>query len=193
MKVYQQQDIDVEPPRLADDEYLEDTMQHMRQMENETLPDDPFINMQKKISCDMRTKLIDYLIEVHTELCLLPDTLFLAVNLLDRYCSKEVVDVEHYQLIGCVTLRIAAKYWDKQDHIHELNNNMCYKLYNARMFNQMEMNILDTLDWIIGHPTISSFLQLMVAEKNDDWEVGQLAAYLCKATLRHRDSITALR
>ncbi|KAI3587062.1 cyclin-like protein, partial [Fusarium oxysporum f. sp. albedinis] len=193
MMARQRQDIiGVELSRLAGDEYLEDIMQHMRQMEDETLPDASLIDMQREIQWFMRPYLIDFLIEAHAAFGLLPETLFLTVNLLDRYCSKRVVYKQHYQLVGCAALLIAAKYGDKKDRvpqIHELNN-MCCGLYDAGMFTQMEMHVLNTLDWIIGHPTVDFFSQLMVAEEGDDQEVAHMAAYLCEIALYHRDFVS---
>ena len=63
----------------------------------------------------MRPYLVDFLIEAHAAFQLLPETLFLAVNLLDRYCSKRVVYKRHYQLVGCAALLIAAKYGDRKE------------------------------------------------------------------------------
>ncbi|KAK2926491.1 Cyclin-like [Fusarium oxysporum f. sp. vasinfectum] len=172
--------IGVELSRLVGYEYLEDIMQHMRQMEDETLPDVSLIDMQKDIQWPMRPYLIDFLIEAHAAFGLLPETLFLTVNLLDRYCSKRVVYKQHYQLVGCAALLIAAKYCDKKDRvpqIHELNN-MCCGLYEAGMFTEMEMHVVNTLDWAIG-PTTVEFSQLMVAEKGYDQEVAHVATYPC--------------
>ncbi|KAF4982638.1 hypothetical protein FZEAL_1787 [Fusarium zealandicum] len=187
-----QDEVAGELSRLAGDEYLEDIMLHMRQMEDETLPDASLIDMQREIQWFMRPYLIDFLIEAHAAFALLPETLFLTVNLLDRYCSKRVVYKQHYQLVGCAALLIAAKYGDKKDRvpqIHELNN-MCCGLYDAGMFTQMEMHVLNTLDWIIGHPTVDFFSQLMVAEEGDDTEVENMAAYLCEIALYHRDFVS---
>ncbi|KAI5462153.1 cyclin-like protein [Mariannaea sp. PMI_226] len=178
--------------RLAGDEYLEDIMQHMRQMEDETLPDATLIDMQREIQWFMRPYLIDFLVEAHAAFALLPETLFLTVNLLDRYCSKRVVYKQHYQLVGCAALLIAAKYGDKKDRvpqIHELNN-MCCGLYDSGMFTQMEMHVLNTLEWAIGHPTVDFFSQLMVAEEGDDREVENMAAYLAEIALYHRDFVS---
>lgn len=189
----QRQDIIAgELSRLAADEYLEDVMQHMRHMEDETLPDASLIDMQREIQWFMRPYLIDFLIEAHAAFALLPETLFLTVNLLDRYCSKRVVYKQHYQLVGCAALLIAAKYGDKKDRvpqIHELNN-MCCGLYDAGMFTQMEMHVLNTLDWAIGHPTVDFFSQLMVAEEGDDNDVDNMAAYICEIALYHRDFVS---
>ncbi|GAB0134145.1 hypothetical protein EsDP_00002528 [Epichloe bromicola] len=178
--------------RLAGDEYLEDIMQHMRQMEDETLPDASLIDMQREIQWFMRPYLIDFLVEAHAAFALLPETLFLTVNLLDRYCSKRVVYKQHYQLVGCAALLIAAKYGDKKDRvpqIHELNN-MCCGLYDAGMFTQMEMHVLNTLEWTIGHPTVDFFSQLMVTEEHDDGEVELMAHYLSEIALYYRDFVS---
>lgn len=141
----------------------------------------------------MRPYLIDFLIEAHAAFALLPETLFLTVNLLDRYCSKRIVHKQHYQLVGCAALLIAAKYGDKKDRvpqIHELNN-MCCGLYDAGMFTQMEMHVLNTLEWTIGHPTVDFFSQLMIMEDGDDQEVEHMSAYLCEIALYHRDFVSS--
>ncbi|EAQ93448.1 hypothetical protein CHGG_01683 [Chaetomium globosum CBS 148.51] len=178
--------------RLACDEYLEDIMQHMRHMEDETLPDANLIDMQREIQWFMRPYLIDFLIEAHSAFSLLPETLFLTVNLLDRYCSKRVVYKQHYQLVGCAALLIAAKYGDKKDRVPQINelNNMCCGLYDAGMFTQMEMHVLNTLDWNIGHPTVDFFTQLVAAEERDSREVEHMAAYICEIALYHRDFVS---
>jgi hypothetical protein len=161
-------------------------------LQDVTLPDASLIDMQRQIQWFMRPYLIDFLIEAHAAFGLLPETLFLTVNLLDRYCSKRVVYKQHYQLVGCAALLIASKYDDKKDRvpqIHELNN-MCCGLYDAGMFTQMEMHVLNTLGWAIGHPTVVFFAQLMVAEEGDDQEVTHMAAYLCEIALYHRDFVS---
>lgn len=178
--------------RLASDEYLEDIMQHLRHMEDETLADANLIDLQREIQWFMRPYLIDFLVEAHACFSLLPETLFLAVNLLDRYCSKRVVYKQHYQLVGCAALLISAKYGDKKERvpqIHELNN-MCCGLYDPGMFTQMEMHVLNTLDWTIGHPTVDFFMQLLVAIERDDTEVEHMSAYLCEIALYHRDFVS---
>jgi hypothetical protein len=178
--------------RLAHDEYLEDIMEHVRQMEEETLPDANLIDMQREIQWFMRPYLIDFLIEAHAAFALLPETLFLTVNLLDRYCSRRVVYKQHYQLVGCAALLIAAKYGDKKDRvpqIHELNN-MCCGLYDAGMFVQMEMHVLNTLEWNVGHPTVDFFAKLMATEEGDSTEVQHMAMYLAEIALYHRDFVS---
>ena len=58
----------------------------------------------------MRTVLVDWLIEVHLKFKLLPETLYLTVNLIDRYLALESVSRKRLQLIGVTAMLIASKY-----------------------------------------------------------------------------------
>lgn len=58
----------------------------------------------------MRMILVGWLIEVHLKFKLLPETLFLTVNLIDRYCEKKYVQRTNYQLLGVTAMLIASKY-----------------------------------------------------------------------------------
>ncbi|KAH8816421.1 cyclin-like protein [Xylogone sp. PMI_703] len=180
--------------RQACESYMEDIIQHMQQMEEETLPDVASIEIQQEIQWFMRPYLIDFLIEAHAAFQLLPETLFLAVNLLDRYCSRRVVYKRHYQLVGCASLLIAAKYGDKKERvpmIRELKS-MCCSLYDEEMFTQMEWHVLNTLDWTIGHPTVDSWLQIALMEgpEYEDIEVEHMALYICEIALYHKDFVS---
>lgn len=142
----------------------------------------------------MRPYLVDFLIEAHAAFQLLPETLFLAVNLLDRYCSKRVVYKRHYQLVGCAALLIAAKYGDRKERvpmIRELKS-MCCSLYDEDMFTQMEWHVLNTLEWIIGHPTVDTWLQIIMKDSPnlEDIEVEHMSWYICEIALYHKEFVS---
>jgi hypothetical protein len=159
--------------------------------QDETLADVASIDIQQEIQWFMRPYLIDFLIEAHAAFQLLPETLFLAVNLLDRYCSRRVVYKRHYQLVGCAALLIAAKYGDKKERVPMIKElkSMCCSLYDEEMFTQMEWHVLNTLDWVIGHPTVDTWMQLSLKETNDDLEVEHMALYLSEIALYHKDFV----
>ncbi|RJE17129.1 G1 S-specific cyclin, partial [Aspergillus sclerotialis] len=137
-----------------------------------TLPDVESIDIQTEIQWFMRPYLLDFLIEAHAAFQLLPATLFLIINILDRYCSKRVVYKRHYQLVGCAALLVAAKYGDKKDRVPTIKElkSMCCSLYDDDMFTQMEWHVLQTLGWTMGHPTADSFLQIAVLDTPDEPE-----------------------
>lgn len=51
-----------------------------------------YMERQEDINEKMRAILIDWLIEVHLKFKLVPESLFLTVNLIDRYLEKETVN-----------------------------------------------------------------------------------------------------
>ena len=56
----------------------------------------------------MRAILIDWLVEVHLKFKLMPETLFLTHNLIDRFLSKKVVTRKNLQLVGVTAMRRRA-------------------------------------------------------------------------------------
>ena len=58
----------------------------------------------------MREILVDWLVEVHLKFKLLPETLYLTVNLIDRFLEKQNVMRNKLQLVGVTAMLIASKY-----------------------------------------------------------------------------------
>lgn len=156
------------------------------------MPDINSIEIQTEIQWYMRPYLLDFLLEAHHAFQLLPETLFLAVNLLDRYCSKRVVYKRHYQLVGCAALLIAAKYGDRKERVPTIRElkSMCCSLYDDDMFTQMEWHVLQTLNWIVGHPAVTSFLETALAQTEYDVEVDHMAQYISELALYHKEFVS---
>lgn len=57
----------------------------------------------------MRAVLLDWLVDVHLKFKLLPETLFLTVNLIDRYLEKVSISRKILQLVGVSAMFIASK------------------------------------------------------------------------------------
>ncbi|KAI9841612.1 MAG: hypothetical protein M1837_000519 [Sclerophora amabilis] len=178
--------------RLASDELLDDVLEHMDTMEGETLPDVASIDIQTEIQWFMRPYLLDFLIEAHTSFKLLPETLFLAVNLLDRYCSRRIVYKRHYQLVGCASLLIASKYGDVKENIPSVRElkTMCCALYDDDMFTQMEWHVLQTLNWTVGSPTVDGFLKIALLDAPFDPHVEHMALYISEIALFAKDFVS---
>jgi hypothetical protein len=182
-------------------EYSEDILAHIRKMQQITMADANLMDLQPEVEWHMRPYLLDFLIDSHLSLRLQPSTLFLAVNLIDRYCSKRVVFKKHYQLVGCTALWIASKYQDKKSRIPTITDlkQLCCGAYEEDMFVQMEGHVLNTLDWTVGHPTIDAFLDFFLDEEeavidantgaNNDVVIKHVARYICEQALFHRSFI----
>ncbi|KAK9360047.1 cyclin-like protein [Lipomyces starkeyi] len=180
---------DIERRQVAkmEDEYKDEIAAHQKAMEMTTVPDVNMMDLQPELEWHMRPYLLDFLVESHLSLRLQPQTLFLAVNLIDRYCSRRVVFKKHYQLVGCAALWIAAKYEDKKDRVPTVRELkvMCCDAYEEDMFVQMEGHVLSTLEWTIGHPTVDTFLR-QILRCNCYPSLEHLALYLCEISLFHK-------
>jgi cyclin B len=72
-------------------EYATMVCKHMIKTESENCAKIGYMVKQNDINEKMRAILVDWLIEVHYKFKLLPETLFLTINLIDRYLEKEVI------------------------------------------------------------------------------------------------------
>ncbi|KAJ8656479.1 hypothetical protein O0I10_007802 [Lichtheimia ornata] len=94
-------------------EYEEDIFDHLRKSEITTLGSPMYASndpLENEITWKMRGVLIDWVVEVHYLFQLLPETLFLAVNIIDRFLTKRSVSVGKLQLVGLAALFIATKF-----------------------------------------------------------------------------------
>ena len=83
---------------------------HFREKELETSVSPTYMRQQAHINEKMRAILIDWLVEVHLKFKLVPETLYLTVNLLDRYLLGSPVERSNLQLVGVSALLLASKY-----------------------------------------------------------------------------------
>lgn len=90
-------------------EYDDEIFNHLRMIESRPDRIDPnWADSQLDLDWTMRTQLVDWMVEVHTNFGFIPETLFSAVDLLDRFMSRKRVGVEKFQLVGITCLNIAC-------------------------------------------------------------------------------------
>ncbi len=75
-------------------EYAVEIFEYLRDLECNSIPNPQYMSHQDDLEWKTRGILIDWLIEVHTRFHLLPETLFLAVNIIDRFLSEKVVQLD---------------------------------------------------------------------------------------------------
>jgi hypothetical protein len=150
------------------------------------------MDMQPELQWQMRTCLIDFLIEVHLTFRLRPETLYLTSNIVDRYVSKRVVYKKHYQLVGCAALWIAAKFEDAKERVPSVLDlkTICRDAYEPSAFVQMEGHVLATIGWIVGHPTAESWLRIACCgDVFEDTQTQHVARFLMEVTLFYREYV----
>jgi len=103
--------------------------------------------------------LIDWLIDVHYKFQLKPQTLFLTINILDRYLSSTCISRKNLQLIGVTSLLIASKFEDiyspETKDISKITDNT----YSISKITHMEGKIVQKLDFNFLVTSPLSFLE----------------------------------
>ena len=114
---------------------------------------------QKEINERMRAILVDWLIEVHLKFKLREDTLFLTINLMDRYLEKREVAKGELQLVGATAMFVACKF--EEIHPPELQDFVYVtdKAYTNSDFIRMEEMMLKTLNYAVIVVTPNTLLR----------------------------------
>lgn len=142
---------------LAVVEYVEDLYNFYKLAEDESRVQD-YMGMQPDINEKMRAILVDWLIEVHYKFELRPETLYLTINIIDRFLSVKVVPRKELQLVGIGSMLIACKY--EEIWAPEVNDfvQISDKAYVREQVLAMEKAILGKLEWYLTVPTPYMFL-----------------------------------
>ncbi|BAT78675.1 Cyclin-A1-1 G2/mitotic-specific cyclin-A1-1 [Vigna angularis] len=140
-----------------------DIYKHLRASEAKKRPSTDFMErIQKDINPSMRAILIDWLVEVAEEYRLVPDTLYLTVNYIDRYLSGNVMNRQRLQLLGVASMMIASKY---EEICAPQVEEFCYitdNTYFKEEVLQMESAVLNFLKFEMTAPTVKCFLRRFV-------------------------------
>ncbi|PWY80620.1 A/B/D/E cyclin [Aspergillus heteromorphus CBS 117.55] len=173
---------DLDDPLMAA-EYVVDIFEYLKDLELETLPNPDYIEHQPDLEWKMRGILVDWLIEVHTRFRLLPETLFLAVNLIDRFLSAEVVALDRLQLVGVAAMFIASKYEEVlSPHVANFSH-VADETFSDKEILDAERHILATLEYNMSYPNPMNFLRRISKADNYDIQTRTLGKYLMEISL----------
>ncbi|XP_051124218.1 putative cyclin-A3-1 [Andrographis paniculata] len=173
--------------------YAPDIYEYLRQMEMELKrrPSPDYMEtVQKDATVSMRGVLVDWLVEVSEEYNLLPDTLFLTVSYIDRFLSVNAISRKRLQLLGVSSMLIASKYEEIDPPQIE---DFCYitdYTYKREEVIKMEADVLKSLRFEMGNPTVKTFLRSFTRIAQQDHEVSDLqleflCSYLAELSLLH--------
>ncbi|KAG9146482.1 hypothetical protein Leryth_011772 [Lithospermum erythrorhizon] len=95
---------------LAVVEYIDDLHVYYMKAESSSCVEPEYMTKQFDINERMRGILIDWLIEVHYKFELMDETLYLTVNLIDRFLAIQNVVRKKLQLVGLTAMLLACKY-----------------------------------------------------------------------------------
>lgn len=164
-------------------EYVQEIYSYLHDMEVKYSVQPSFLKSHSSTP-RMRQVLINWLVEVHINFAFLPETLHLAVAILDRYLQADkTVGHNNLQLVGVTALYLAGKY--EEMYVPELSDFEYVVDYGFKkdQILKMEVKILHKLDWCLGRPLSIHFLRRYSKVANVQAEHHTLGKYLLELAL----------
>lgn len=164
-------------------EYVVEIFEYLKKLEVDTKPNAEYMEHQEDLEWKMRGILVDWLIEVHTRFHLLPETLFLAVNIIDRFLSTKVVQLDRLQLVGVTAMFIASKYEEVlSPHVANFRHVADDGFSEAEILSA-ERYVLTALNYDLSYPNPMNFLRRISKADNYDIQTRTLGKYLMEISL----------
>ncbi|KAB1204537.1 Cyclin-A2-1 [Morella rubra] len=169
--------------------YARDIYSNMRVAELDSRPVTDYMEkLQRDITPSMRGILIDWLVEVSEEYKLVSDTLYITVNLIDRFLSENYIEKTRLQLLGVTCMLIASKY---EEICAPGVEEFCIITDNTYMRGEvlkLESQVLNFLHFQLSVPTTKTFLRRFIQAAQASCalpsvELEFLANYLAELTL----------
>ncbi|KAK4158202.1 cyclin-like protein [Chaetomidium leptoderma] len=173
---------DIDDPLMVA-EYANDIFEYLRDLECKSVPNPQYMSHQDDLEWKTRGILVDWLVEVHTRFHLLPETLFLAVNVVDRFLSEKVVQLDRLQLVGITAMFIASKYEEVlSPHIANFRHIADDGFTEAEILSA-ERFVLATLNYDLSYPNPMNFLRRISKADNYDIHSRTVGKYLMEISL----------
>uniref|UniRef100_A0A0R0K3P9 B-like cyclin n=1 Tax=Glycine max TaxID=3847 RepID=A0A0R0K3P9_SOYBN len=176
-----------------DESYDFEIFEYLHAMERKRRPMIDYVEkVQKQVTTTMRAILVDWLVEVAEEYKLLPDTLHLSVSYIDRFLSVSPVSKSRLQLLGVSSMLIAAKYEEVDPPRVDAFCNITDNTYHKAEVVKMEADILKTLKFEMGNPTVNTFLRRFADVASENQKIEFLIGYLAELSLLDYDCLIFL-
>ncbi|ODM98034.1 G2/mitotic-specific cyclin-B3 [Orchesella cincta] len=151
-----------------------------------------YLEKQVELNKNMRSILVDWMVEVQESFEMNHETLYLAVKLVDLFLGRTLVKRDKLQLVGTTALYIAAKYDERCPPVIDDFCYICDDAYSQKDVIQMEEKLLKTLKFDIGMPLSYRFLRRYARVAKLDMETLTLARFILEMSLMDYDFIDGL-
>jgi len=173
-------------------EYCADSMSYWRKTEVTFQANPRYMKRQPQIDSEMRSTLVDWMVEVGEEFKLKNETLALSIAYTDRFLSVMSCSRDKLQLAGVTAMFIASKYEEIYPPQALEFVNLTDNTYNTKQLIKLERSMLKALKFRCSQPTSLSFLMHLLKEydalfRSSDPEnmmtLENLSQYLLELTL----------
>lgn len=168
-------------------EYAAEIHTYLREMEVKSRPKAGYMKKQPDITNCMRAILVDWLVEVGEEYKLQNETLYLAVNYIDRFLSSMSVLRGKLQLVGTAAMLLASKFEEIYPPEVAEFVYITDDTYTKKQVLRMEHLVLKVLSFDLAAPTINQFLTQYFLQQSVNKKVESLAMYFGELSLVDSD------
>jgi len=142
------------------------------------MPNPKYMNYQKDLKPHMRGILGEWLIGIHKGMRMVPETLFIAMNLIDRFLSVRAISIEKVQLVGVVCFLIASKYEEICAPSIKMMLDFSAKTSTAEEIKEAEKYVLKSVKYNLSYSSPITFLRRISKADGFDAQSRTLAKYL---------------
>ena len=148
-----------------------------------------YMEKQSDINVTMRKILVDWLVDVASKFKFKTRTLYLSVNIIDRFLSKKNVARGKLQLVGICGIMIAAKY--EEIYIPNVSEFVIISAnaYTIDELLRMERVMLNVIDFNMGVITIPILLSCYNKYMDLNTNVKFLSEYICEVSILELDYV----
>lgn len=142
-----------------------------------------YLSRQPHINEKMRAILVDWMVDVSQKFKLQPQSLFIAVNLVDRYLDRRPIERSRLQLAGVAALMIVGKYEEIYPPLLKDYVGVCDCTYTPEEIVAMEGEMLIALEFDLCFPVSLVILQFIRAFVELDERVYSFCHYLLESAM----------
>jgi len=167
-------------------EYMNKIYYNLLKEEDEGIVPKPkynYMKEQKEINEQMRSILIDWIIDVHYKFGFTDETLFMTVLIIDRYLTVKQITRAKLQLLGITAMMIACKHEEidlpKVDDFTYITDNA----YVKDEVLKMENDVLKELNFNLLYPSQIKFFEYLSIHFGFDKKKHMMGKYLMESFL----------
>lgn len=172
--------------------YAEDVFEHLLALEREQCIRPGFLCVQENIRDPERADLADWLCQLRERLDCEEETVYLAVNLMDRYLQDVPTSVDQLYVLGAAAFFSAAKYEEQSPPTVDQLAQLVPSAFSRPDLLAMERSVLATVDWCLGWPSPLHFLRIYAKKTQPNENEFYLAKFALYASLLDHEASAVL-
>ena len=164
-------------------EYDLEIYRFLRKAEHERLPSPTLLESQSTITPNMRSMVIDWIVNIHSSGRLHSETLHLTVNIMDRYLSTTDLPKSDFQKLACAAIFIAAKNCEAYPLVPEDLVDVAGHSFTLKSLLRMETDVLVAIDYRVDTILPIVFIKRFLRISARDSIVAMLAHFMSEIAL----------